>query len=249
MTSTLTPPRAPAPQGRPSIAEQREQRSRSRQRTVRAVAALLVVVLLVAAAWVVYFSSLLATQGVVVSGNRDLSAEQVTAAAAVPLGVPLARQDLDAIARRTTSLPQVSAATVTREWPDRVRVLVTERQPLLGIAQPGGFLMADKTGLVFESRPGLPAGVVQVAADPSNRPLLAELASVVGSLPENVRTQMTSIEAATPDSIRLKTASGLTITWGDSSQTPLKAQVAVALLESGAKTSIDVSAPHSPAVR
>jgi cell division protein FtsQ len=249
VTTTATPPRAPAPPGRSSIAEQREQRSRSRRRTVRLVVALLVAVLLGAAAWVVYFSSLLATTGVTVSGTRELSAEQVTTAAAVPLGVPLARQDLDAIARRATSLPQVSAATVTREWPDRVRVTVTERQPLLGIAQPGGFLVADRTGVVFESRTTLPPGVVQVAADPSNRGLLVELGSVVGALPDDVRTQVTSIEAATPDSIRLKMVSGLTVVWGDSSQSALKAQVAAALLGSGAKTSIDVSAPHAPAIR
>lgn len=249
MTTTATPPRAPAPPGPPSIAEQRERRTRGRRRTLKVVAAVLVVVLLGAAAWVVYFSSLLATSAVTVSGTRELTPEQVTTAAAVPLGVPLARQDLDAIARRATSLPQVSAATVTREWPDRVRVAVTERQPLLGIAQPGGFLVADRTGVVFETRPALPPGVVQVAADPSDRALLVELGSVVGALPDDVRTQVTSVEAATPDAIRLKMVSGLTIVWGDATQSGLKAQVAAALLESGAKTSIDVSAPHSPAVR
>ena len=89
----------------------------------------------------------------------------------------------------------------------------------------------------------------RLAADPANRPLLVELGSVVLSLPEDVRTQVTSIAAATPDSIQLKTASGVTIIWGDSSQSALKAQVAVALLDSGARTSIDVSAPHTPAVR
>ena len=89
----------------------------------------------------------------------------------------------------------------------------------------------------------------QVSADPANRPLLVELGSVVGALPQDVRDQVTSIEAVTPDSIRLKTVSGITIEWGDSSQSELKAQVATALLASGVKTSIDVSAPHAPATR
>ena len=69
------------------------------------------------------------------------------------------------------------------------------------------------------------------------------------SLPTAVRGQVTSIAAATPDSIQLKTTSGITIIWGDASQSALKAQVAVALLDQGAKTSIDVSAPHAPAIR
>ena len=249
MTTTATPPVAPAPPSRPSLAEQRARRSRSRRRVLRAVLGLLLAVLLGTAVWLVYFSAVFGTRSVAVSGTHEVTADQVTSAAAVPLGLPLARQQLDAIARRTTTLPQVSAAKVTRAWPDTVRITVTEREPLLGIVQPDGFLVADKAGVVFGARTSLPPGVVQVAADPANRPLLVELGAVVLSLPPEVRAQMTSIEAATPDSIRLRTTSGLTIVWGDSSQSALKAQVATALLSSGAKTSIDVSAPHAPATR
>jgi cell division protein FtsQ len=247
VTTTAAPPTAPAP--RPSLAEQRARRSRTRRRILRAVLALVLAAVVGTAVWLVYFSSVLDTRSVVVSGTRELTSEQVVAAAGVPLGRPLARQHLDAVARRATSLPQVSAAQVTREWPNTVRITVTEREPLLGVAQPGGFLVADKTGVVFAAKPVLPPGVVAAAADPANRPLLAELGSVVLALPPDVRSQMTRIEAATPDSIRLLTASGVTVVWGDASQSALKAQVAVALLNSGAKTSIDVSAPHAPAVR
>ena len=248
MTATATPPATRA-SARPSLAEQRERQRQSRRRTVRAVLAVLLVALVATAVWLVYFSTVLDTRGVAVSGTRELTADQVTAAAAVPLGRPLARQQLDAVARRATSLPQVSAAEVTREWPHTVRVTVTEREPLLAVAQPGGFLVVDKAGVVFAARPTVPPGVVEVAADPANRPLLVELGSVVLALPEDVRDQVTSIAAATPDSIQLRTVSGITVVWGDSSQSALKAQVAVALLDQGAKTSIDVSAPHAPAVR
>jgi len=248
VTATATRPTT-RPTARPSLPEQREHERRRRRRTLRAFLALVLVALVGTAVWLVYFSSVLDTRGVTVSGTRELTPDQVAAAAAVPLGHPLSRQDLNAVARRATTLPQVAAAKVTREWPHTVRVAVTERQPLLGVAQPGGFLVADGTGVVFAARPTLPPGVVEVAADPTDRPLLVELGSVVLALPEDVRKQVTSISAATPDSIQLKTSSGITIVWGDASQSALKAQVAVALLDSGAKTSIDVSAPHSPAVR
>ena len=248
MTTTATPPAA-RPAVRPSLAEQRERHRRRRRRILRAVLALLLVALVGTAVWLVYFSSVLDTRGVQVSGTRELTPAQVTAAAAVPLGRPLARQQLDAVARRATTLPQVSAAHVTREWPHTVRVVVTEREPLLGVAQPGGFLIVDKAGVVFAAKTALPPGVVAVAADPGNRPLLVELGSVVLALPKDVRDQVVSVGASTPDSIQLKTTSGITIVWGDSSQSALKAQVAVALLDQGAKTSIDVSAPHAPAVR
>ncbi len=248
MTSTVTPPATRQP-ARPSLADQRERHRRRGRRILRAVLALLLAALVGSAVWLVYFSDVLDTRGVVVSGTRELTPEQVTAAAAVPLGRPLSRQHLDAVARRATTLPQVSAAKVTREWPHTVRVTVTERVPLLAVAQPGGFLIVDQDRVVFAAKPTLPAGVVEVAADPANRPLLVELGSVVLSLPEDVRRQVTSIAATTPDSIQLKTTSQITIIWGDASQSALKAQVAVALLDQGAKTSIDVSAPHAPAVR
>ncbi len=246
MTATVTPP-APT-SARPSLAEQRERERRSRRRTLRAVLALVLVVLVGVAVWLVYFSSVLDTRDVTVAGTRELTTDQVAAAAAVPLGRPLARQDLDAVARRATTLPQVSAAKVTREWPHTVRVTVTERQPLLAVAQPGGYLIADGSGVVFAARPTLPSGVVEVAADPGNRALLVELGSVVLSLPEDVRDQVASIAATTPDSIQLKMRSGITVVWGDASESALKAQVATALLDR-AKTSVDVSAPHTPAVR
>lgn len=249
MTTTTAPPAPRSSPPRPSLAEQRERSRRRRRRTLRAVLALLLAAVVGAAVWLVYFSSVLDTRGVTVSGTRELTADQVVAAAAVPVGRPLVRQDLNAIARRATALPQVSSAKVTREWPHTVRVSITEREPLLGIAQPGGFLVADRTGAVFTTKPVLPAGVVEVAADPANRPLLVELGSVVLALPADVRDQVASIAAATPDSISLRTRSGLTIVWGDASQSSLKAQVAVALLDAGAKTTIDVSAPHEPAVR
>lgn len=251
MTTTL-PPRTGATStrsARPSLADQRDRRRRSRRRLVRGVVAAALVLLVAAAVLLVYVSRVLDARAVAVSGARSLSTEQVVAAAAVPLGVPLARQRLDEIARRTTSLPQVAGATVTREWPHTVRVTVTEREPLLGVAQPSGYLVVDQSGVVFATVPTLPAGVVQVAVDPANRPLLVQLGAVVLALPEDVRDQVTTIEAATSDSIRLRTSKGVTIVWGDSSDTPLKAQVATALLAHGAKTSIDVSAPHVPAVR
>ncbi len=218
MTTTATPPAAPPRAPRPSIAAERDRRRRSRRRVLRAVVALVLVAVVATAVWLVYFSRVLDTRAVVVSGTRELTPEQVTAAAAVPLGLPLARQQLDAVAQRATTLPQVSAAQVTREWPHTVRVSVTEREPLLGVAQPGGFLVADKAGVVFTTRTVLPPGVVEVAADPSNRPLLVELGSVALALPADVRSQVTSIAAASPDAIQLRTTSGLTIVWGDASQ-------------------------------
>ena len=79
--------------------------------------ALLAVVLLVAGAYVVWFSPLLATEEVSVTGTGALAPVQVREAARVPIGEPLARLDLDAVRGRVASLPEVKSVRVTRAWP------------------------------------------------------------------------------------------------------------------------------------
>ena len=249
MTGTITPPRTSGATARPSLTEQLSRRRARRRRTRRAVVAVLVVALVASAAWVVYLSRVLDTRSVTVSGTRELPVEQVAATAAVPLGLPLARQDLDAVARRTTTLAPVSSARVTRSWPHTVHVVVTEREPLFGVARPDGFLVVDAEGVGFAVRSALPTGIIRADVDPANRPLLVELGRVALALPPEVRDDVQSIAVPGRDAITLRLTSGVVVTWGDSSESALKAQVLTALLERKPKTSVDVSSPHNPATR
>ena len=98
-----------------------EKARRSRRRKVLAFTSIaLVLALLAASVWSVYFSTALVTKRVNVVGTHDLTPMQVSYAAQVPIGVPLARQDLDAIAERTTTLPPIESAAVTRDWPSTI---------------------------------------------------------------------------------------------------------------------------------
>jgi cell division protein FtsQ len=249
VTSTLSPPRTSGSSPRPSLSEQLSRQRAFRRRVRRAVVAVLVVALVVSAIWVAYFSRVLDTRTVSVSGTRDLPVEQVTRTAAVPLGLPLARQDLNGVARRTTTLPAVSSARVTRSWPHTVHVAVTEREALFGVARPDGFLVVDKEGVGFAVRSALPADLIRADVDPGNRPLLDELGTVALALPPAVRDDVQSISVPGPDAITLRLSSGVVVTWGDATESPLKARVLTALLERKPKTSVDVSSPHNPATR
>jgi cell division protein FtsQ len=177
-----------------------------------------------------------------------LTAKQVADAAAVPLGVPLIRQDLDAIAQRATTLPQVASATVRRHWPSTVTVTVTERRPLLAILQPTGYALVDAQGVAFETRPRVPAGVLRTDADPGNAPLLADLAVVAAALPDGLRARVDRLTSTSGGDVTLVLSSGTTVHWGDADESPLKAQVVAALLSKKPRA-IDVSAPHNPALR
>jgi len=198
--------------------------------------------------WLVYFSAVLDTERVSVVGARQLEADVVRQAAQVPLGTPLARQDLDAIARRAASVPGVAAATVTRRWPHTVEVRVTERQPALAVRQPDGFLVVDKVGVGFQTRPVVPPGVMLADVNPDNAALLSQVAEVAAALPKGLAAKVSSVSATTQDDITLALQGGVKVTWGPPADSALKAQVVTALLKRQVKA-IDVTSPHNPATR
>jgi cell division protein FtsQ len=232
----------------PELRRQLEHRRSLRRRLVGGAVAGGVLVVLGVLVWLLAASPVLAAQQVTVVGQRELSAQQVRDAAAVPLGVPLIRQDLDAIAQRTTTLPQVASATVQRHWPSTVTVTVTERRPLLAILQPTGYALVDAQGVAFETRPRVPAGVVTTDADPSNAPLLVDLAAVAAALPDGLRAKVARLKATPEGDVTLVMSSGTTVHWGDAEESPLKARIVAALLTKEPRA-VDVSAPHNPAVR
>lgn len=219
-----------------------------RRRWVRVVVALLVLALLAGLGWLVGFSSVLAARQVAVTGVKTLTADQVRAAAQVPLGAPLARQDVGAIAGRVETLRLVKSVRVTRTWPHTISVSVQERTPVLAVRQANGFLVIDTSGTWFLTVPTVPAGVVLTDVDPTNAPLLAGIATVATALPASLKRKVDHIEALSPDSIKLVLSDGDVAVWGDAEDSPLKAQVLTALLKRSA-TTYDVSAPHNPAIR
>lgn len=222
--------------------------ARRRRLLVGLIAGILVVVLAIAG-WLVLFSSVFAVERVQVAGTTELTVTQVQGAAQVPLGRPLARQDLRAIAERTTQLPQVEQARVSRHWPNTINVVVVERRPVLAVAQPSGFVMIDQTGLAYEVRSSVPKGVQQVDVTASDAPLLADVAVVSAALPGGLRAKVKRIAATSRDEITLGLDSGVVVTWGSSAESALKVQVTEALLKQKPRATIDVSSPHNPAFR
>lgn len=224
--------------------------SRHRRQRRRLIALLLLgVVLLGGAGYVAYFSPLLVVRQVAVSGNAQLRSEQVVAAAQVPIGTPLALQDVDAIAQRATTLPAVKAAAVTRTWPDTITVTVTERRPLLAVRQPGGFVLVDPEGVAFARSASVPDGVLLADVNPSDRPLLHQVGTVAAALDGRLGRSVRMLAATDAERITVKLMSGVTVNWGSAADSPLKADIVTALLKSKRRASIDVSSPHNPAAR
>ena len=249
MTATATVRRSTTRKSPPPRTRRAQKRRSRRRKALAFIVIVLVLALLGGSLWSAYFSTMLVTKRVNVVGTHDLTRAQVSFAAQVPLGVPLARQDLDAISKRTTTLPAIATATVTRNWPSTITVAVVERRPVLAVQQSGGYVVVDKSGVAYQTRQALPPEVLLAVANPGDVPLLSEMATVAAALPSKLRGKVDRMTAGNRDSITLVLESGHTVTWGNSTDSVLKAQVVTALLKQKPKSSIDVSSAHNPAIR
>jgi cell division protein FtsQ len=212
---------------------------------------LLVAALLLGAGWLVFFSSVLAVDGVRVTGTHVLSPDAVRNAAVVPMGGPLATVNLDAITARVEKLPAVKTVDVSRAWPHDVRIDVTERRAVAVVEpQSGGQAHAvDEDGVQFRAfaHPprGLPAIRIKngVGAD-----ALTEAARVAGSLPPGLARKVAFVEVHTVDTISLVLHSGRMVRWGSADGSADKARVLAVLLRQKASF-YDVSVPGQPIIR
>jgi cell division protein FtsQ len=213
-------------------------------------AALLVVLLGLAGglAWLFYVSSVLAVSGVTVEGGGPHTSD-VRRVARVPYGTPLARVDLDAIAHRVRSLVVVEHVDVSRSWPDRVRIDVTQRTPVAVVAHGHGFTALDEHGVLFRHYRTRPAElpVVHLAAG-TRSDAVTEAARVAAALPASIAARVDYVEVHTVDEITLHLHSGRTVLWGSADGSAAKAKVVTALLKHRA-TFYDVSSPGQPVLR
>lgn len=195
--------------------------------------------------WVVFGTSTLGVRAIEVSGATIAGADQVRAVAAVPLGTPLARVDTGVIEDRVRALVSVADVDVSRSWPRTLTIEVTERAAVAAVVAPGGgFLLIDRTGVVFHTVVERPAGValLRLAAPGPRDPATLSLLRVLAALTEPLRRQLAALVAESSTRIRLELVNGTVVVWGDAESSDAKAAVATALLSRKAKT-IDVSSP------
>jgi cell division protein FtsQ len=211
-------------------------------------AVVLALVLVVVAVWLVYFSSVLAVTGVDVRGTSLLSKAEVRSAAAVPEGGALARVDLDRIRSRVDALAPVKSADVSREWPHRVRIDVTERVPVAVVTIAGKLQGMDEDGVVFRDYASPPPNLPRVTTgSDTSSDALREAARVVGSLPNSLSARVDHVEVETVDRISLALRDGRVVRWGSSADSSLKSEVLAKLLTAVPHAHVyDVSVPGEP---
>ena len=220
-----------------------------RNKILAVLAVLLLAAVLAASVWLVFFSSYVTVEGTQVTGNSNIASSRIERAADVPTGTPLARVDLDAIRTRVEAIPAVRRAEVSRSWPHRVHVAVTERTPIAVVDRGNGLQALDESGVTFDRYAKRPRGLPLVRTQPDTpAEAMAEGGKVIASLPSTIAARVDTIEVDSVDQISLVLRNGRRVVWGSAEDSAQKAEVLGVLLRRPGQT-IDVTVPGRPTTR
>lgn len=241
-TPTRGPLRTGEPPPRPVV-------SRRRALARRWVAALIVLAVL-AGAYVLFFTSVLGVRDVEVYGVHQLTVQQVRRAANVPAGSPLLRLSTDSVRENVAQLPGVRSVEVARSFPSTLEITVVERSPVAVFQASDGLRLIDAAGQSLRTVAKAPRGLPELALPEvsSGDPVARAALTVLTSLPHQLRSFVTKVDARSIGDVRLTFASGRIAKWGDAENNERKAQVLTVLLTRPGKV-FDVASPGAPTVR
>ena len=208
------------------------------------------------------YAPIFTVESIKVTGNDQVSSSDVVAAAAVPNGTHVLTAPLAQIAGRIESLDAVADATVTRDWPNGLKVVVRERRPVGYVTMTDGVGLVGSDGSVFRIEtsaphdlPQLPDVAVGAVGDPyRDRLAPADVAAfeTAVALPARLQRAISSVATSVDGQVALTDDEGVTITWGTSADSATKARVVELLMRrptwGSDVTSVDVSAPQAPAL-
>lgn len=211
------------------------------------VRAAVLVIIGVLVAWVLLWSPWLKVRRVQVVGVERTQAEKVRLIADQFLGEPLLKVDTALLQADVARLPPVERVDVTRDWPDRLTVVVTMRTPVVILRNAQGALeVVDGSGNAYavtdSAVKGVPNGTL---AHPDQDRERRAAASVMGALDAGQRARVTSVQVASEVDVKF-VIDQVTVRWGGADEGRQKAIVMAALLQQKGIRSINVSAPDSP---
>ena len=205
----------------------------------------LLVVLSIVAWWSLYQSKWFIAQEVTITGNSRLTVEQISVAAAVPIGNSLMSINPGLITEKLQALPEIKNATVERGWPHSILITVSERTPIAVAATASGFNLIDSEGINAGVVAAPLAGLLVISAQPDS-PAMTNAIQALAAIP--AEWEITGLSAPTQDSVVATLGNGVVITFGSGERAADKVEVAEALMEKG-YTIINVSAPDAPTVK
>ena len=205
----------------------------------------LLIVVSAVAWWSLYQSKWFIAQEVTITGNSRLTVEQISAAAAVPIGNSLMSINPEVISEQIKALPEIKVVTVERGWPHAILITVTERTPIAVAATATGFNLIDADGLNAGVVAAPPEGLLVISAQPDS-PAMTNAIQALAAIP--AEWAITGLSAATQDSVVATLGNGVVVTLGSGERAADKVEVAQALMAKGYLV-INVSAPDAPTIK
>ena len=251
---------------RASRAAERAARARKRYLSyVLKLAAVVATVLVVVFGSIfIYRSNLLAITSVTVSGSEHLTDQEVTQLAAVPDDSTLLRLDTAGICERLQEHPWVQSATVVRQFPNSIKIQITERTPSAGvkiskksiwvISMDGAWLSAATKDdwksyrRIVDADASMSAPVA--GSECTNEGVLNAL-KIYDGVSSKLAEQIESISAESAVKTSLTLKDGITVAFGEAEDLELKEADIWTLLEKydGTISYINVRVPDRPTYR
>jgi len=219
---------------------------RSRRRRIGWIVGAALALLVVGGSVGAAYSPLFAVRTITVEGTGALKPGDVQKALADQLGRPLALVDPSAVKAALVRFPLIETYRLEAHPPHDLVVRIVERTPVGAVAQKDGrFTVVDVAGVVLSTAEQRPAGYALIETpDGTGTPAFAAVGTALRSLPAELRAQVDTATASTPDDIVLQLAGGAKIVWGSADQSAEKTLALQALMKANpAATSYDVSSP------
>lgn len=212
------------------------------------IAAIVLAVVAVVAFIVVRFTPLFVVRDYEVTGNENVTQEQVLDAAGVPAGRILAQVDVAEAAGNVEQLSWVRDAQVSRGWPSTLRIDVAEQQAVAYVDETDGTHLINPEGVAFiVAQP--PAAAVEITGDArTDEAARRNAVAIAASISEEARTQVDEIEARDEFNFAVLLDDERTVVWGASEDNHDKSLALETVL--GLEGSqFDISNPQQVAVR
>ena len=251
-----------------NFTERAKERKRANVRVValRVLIAVVSVAVVAGLAWLLLFSSVfrLETSEIGVSGaNEWVSAQTIHVIADKQAGKSLFLVSAHEVTEQLKSIPGVSEAKVSKQFPKSMSVEVKAQRPAAMLKRGDTLTAVDSQARVLNSVKnanvdGIPViEVKDIDASLKNRSV-KETLTILGALPESMRKSITKVTAETQDSVTTTLNDGdRVIIWGDSSQLKLKLAEAEEIDKNitagtagfAGKHQIDVSSSQKPIIK
>ena len=220
------------------------------RRLVRLAVAVLIVVLIV---WGVFFSPLFSVRSLQVEG-LSLTDQGAAEEALQPLeGKSMTRISSEEVESLLTQFPAVASVDTSASGSGTLRVEVQERIPVAAVEDGDGWQLVDREGTQLEQvtdSEQIQVPVIAGGTDVLGSEDWDTVSSVLASLPSSLLEQVQTARAESGGVVMLELQDGVTVRWGDDTDSALKAEVLAELVDAseatGAVEVYDVSAPRHP---